>query len=93
MIEGWSKERGQVKNARVSISPALVENICQQWTIICKAVLFRAAALLTFFGAFQISEVVASSKGDLTRAALKQQDMRLDGDLVGIYICQSKADQ
>ena len=75
----------------------MLEQICQLLTSICRdtfeVALFRAASLLTFFGALRISEVVAAGKGNASTLALQWHDVMLEEDSVRIHICQSKADQ
>ena len=67
MIEGWSKERGRVKDTRAPISPELLESICKQWQALCgddyEEVFFQAASLLTFFGTVRISGVSPQETG------------------------------
>ena len=97
MVEGWSKERGRVKDARVPISPELLMGICRQWGSICRdeyeVALFRATGLLTFFAALRISEVVAGSKGDESRTALQLADVQLRDGVMRLHIHRSKVDQ
>ena len=49
--------------------------------------------MLTFFGAFRISEVVASGKENKSRIALQWQDVKIEDEKVRILIWRSKVDQ
>ena len=97
MLEGWSRERGRKQDDRTPISPQLLERICGTWVLLCRdsyeIALFKAASLITFFGALRISEVVASGKEDRSRVALQWQDVTVLDGKVQIFIRRSKADQ
>ena len=90
MIEGWAKERGRFKDLRALRSPELLKGICRQWGSICRdeyeVSLFRAATLLTFFAALQISQVVAGGKRDGSRAALQRADVQMEDGVVRLHI-------
>ena len=74
MLEGWSRERGRIRDDRTPVSPALLERVCKLWGSLCRdryeEALFHAAALLAFFGAMRISELVAAGKSDVSQKAL-----------------------
>lgn len=55
--------------------------------------MFRAATLLAFFGAFRISELVATSKSDTSRVALQITDVLLRPEHLHITVRRSKAYQ
>lgn len=67
------------------------------WAVVCtspyEAVLFHAAALVAFFGALRISELVAQSKSDQSTWALLAQDVRFAGGQVILTIRGSKTAQ
>uniref|UniRef100_A0ABM5GIP4 Uncharacterized protein isoform X2 n=1 Tax=Pogona vitticeps TaxID=103695 RepID=A0ABM5GIP4_9SAUR len=97
MIEGWSRERGKRTDDRTPISPALLSRLCDGWGRICtdryEESLFRAAALLAFFGAMRISELVALGKKDVSRKALQLDDVTVWDDQVKVRLRSSKTDQ
>ena len=53
MIEGWSKERGSVKDSRSPFSPAILIRLVNTWHTICRdhfeASLFKAAMVIVVF--------------------------------------------
>ena len=61
MIEGWSKEKGKMKDDRSSFAPAILIRFSQSWRTICteayETSLFQAATLLTFYGVLWDREV------------------------------------
>ena len=61
MLEGWSKERGGVKDSRAPISLSLLVRICEQWVLLCRDEYEKALfnSLIAFFSALRISELVA----------------------------------
>ena len=67
------------------------------WTDLCRdeyeASLFQAATLVTFWGAFRISEVIAGGKSDRSHVALQLSDVQLMVGKVSLHICKSKVDQ
>ena len=97
MLEGWSRERGRVHDSRTPFSPPLLEQLCDQWESLCRdlyeAALFKAAALIAFFGALRVSELVAMGKADASRQALQQGDVIIHDNCLKITIRLSKADQ
>nr|XP_020646057.1 uncharacterized protein LOC110077393 [Pogona vitticeps] len=97
MLEGWSREKGRIKDDRTPISPAILERLGELWGLVCRddyeKALLQAAALIAFFGAMRISELVALGKGDVSRKALQFEDVIVQEDQVIIRIRRSKADQ
>ncbi|XP_078240223.1 integrase/recombinase xerD homolog [Pogona vitticeps] len=97
MLEGWSRERGLRQDDRTPISPALLGQLCNLWGLLCRdrfeEVLIRAAALLAFFGAMRISELVASGKRDISKKALQMDDVIAEEGQVRIRLRRSKTDQ
>lgn len=55
--------------------------------------LFHAAALIAFFGAFHISELMARSRSDTSGAALLKEDVAVHGGQIRIVLRWSKTDQ
>uniref|UniRef100_A0ABM5GDC1 Integrase/recombinase xerD homolog n=1 Tax=Pogona vitticeps TaxID=103695 RepID=A0ABM5GDC1_9SAUR len=97
MLEGWAREKGKVEDDRTPISPVILERLGELWGVVCgdgyEKVLFHAAALVAFFGAMRISELVALGKGDVSRNALQFDDVMVQGEQVVVRIRSSKADQ
>uniref|UniRef100_A0ABM5GF58 Uncharacterized protein isoform X1 n=1 Tax=Pogona vitticeps TaxID=103695 RepID=A0ABM5GF58_9SAUR len=97
MIEGLYKERGRAMDTRAPISLELLKGIGHQLGTICRdeyeVSLFRAAALVMFFAALRISEVVAGGKGDRSRAALQMADVQNEDGAMRLHIRRSKTDQ
>uniref|UniRef100_A0ABM5GIN9 Uncharacterized protein isoform X1 n=1 Tax=Pogona vitticeps TaxID=103695 RepID=A0ABM5GIN9_9SAUR len=97
MLEGWSREGGQSQDDRAPISPAILGHLCDLWRLLCKdryeESLFRAAALMAFFGALRISELVALGKRDVSRRALQLDDVTVRDGQVRIRLRSSKTDQ
>ena len=97
MLEGWAREKGRVRDDRTPISPVILERLGEWWGTVCRddyeRALFQAAALVAFFGAMRISELVALGKGDVSRKALQYEDVMVMGDQIIIRIRSSKADQ
>ncbi|KAJ7324610.1 hypothetical protein JRQ81_017630, partial [Phrynocephalus forsythii] len=79
VLEGWSKERGKSKDNCAPFTPEILSRLTVQWPVVCdgpvKAALFRAAALVAFFAALRISELLVSSKSDLSYTALLRSDL------------------
>ena len=97
MLEGWSREEGQSQDDRAPISPTILGQICDLWGVLCKdryeESLFRAAALMAFFGALRISELVALGKRDVSRRAVQLEDVTVQDGQVRIRLRSSKTDQ
>lgn len=96
-LEGWSREVGVRVDHRQPISPEILRGLQACWGEICssvfEAVLFHAAALVAFFGAFRISELVAQAKSDTSGRALQVQDVELSAVRASIALRRSKTDQ
>ena len=71
--------------------------LLRQWAKLCTSnyeqCLFHATALVTFFGAFRISEVVAASKADATGRCLMWDDLQLEDSGMRLRLRRSKTDQ
>ena len=97
MLEGWLRERGRRKDGRTPISPGILEGLAKLWGEICRddyeIALFHAAAVIAFFGAMRISELVALSKTDVSGRALQWGDVSLQKGRVICCIRRSKTDQ
>ncbi|XP_078243486.1 integrase/recombinase xerD homolog [Pogona vitticeps] len=97
MLEGWSREMGGRQDDRTPMSPAILERLGDLWGTLCRdryeEALFHAAALLAFFGAMRISELVASGKGDVSKKALQMEDVAVEEGQVRIRLRRSKTDQ
>ena len=97
MIEGLYKERGRAMDTRAPISLELLKGIGHQLGTICRdeyeVSLFRSAALVMFFAALRISEVVAGGRGDRSRAALQMADVQTEDGAMQLHIHWSKTDQ
>ena len=97
MLEGWARSTQVKGDDRKPITPDLLVGLNQQWMALCfsefEQLLFHATALVTFFGAFRISEVLAQSKNDKSHAALLFSDVHLHEEQVNFYLRRSKTDQ
>lgn len=97
MLEGWSRESGLRKNTREPLSPSLLKGLSAQWAVLgtnaFEATLFHAAALVAFFGALRVSELMACSRTDGSGWALKVTDVQLRPGSVQLVIRHSKTDQ
>lgn len=82
---------------RQPLSPAILVGLSDKWGAVCnseyEAALFHAAALIAFFGALRVSELVASSKRDTSDRALHLDDVILGTNTILIKIRRSKTDQ
>ncbi|XP_078242407.1 integrase/recombinase xerD homolog isoform X1 [Pogona vitticeps] len=97
MLEGWSRERGQVYDSRTPMSPSILQQLGEQWIKLCKdqyeSALFKAATLVAFFGALRVSELVAMGRADTSCMALQLKDVLLQDGLLRIMVRRSKVDQ
>ena len=97
MLEGWTRKRGRVQDSRSPISPALLQQLGEQWGSLCRddyeRALFKVASLIAFFGAFRVSELVAAGKEDRSGLALQQRDVLLGDNGLELFIRRSKTDQ
>lgn len=93
-LAGYRKQ-GVTRDARRPVSFELLEKICQVVREICSSPfeerLFRAAFALAFFGAFRISELVASSRS-VVGGLLRGDVCFADGGVV-CFLRHSKTDQ
>ena len=75
----------------------LLGRLCELWGSLCsdkyEEALFHAAALVAFFGAMRISELVALGKRDMSRRALQLDDIIIHNGQLRIRIRRSKTDQ
>lgn len=97
MLEGWGQESGPRHDSHQPITPGILRGLKDTWQGLCslayEARLFHAAALLAFFGALRISELVAASKGHTSSRALFFHDLKMGRRSVEVNIQQSKTDQ
>lgn len=97
MLEGWSREQGARCDSREPLSPRVLRGLRAQWSVLCsgnfEAALFHAAALIAFFGAFRVGELVTRSKADSSGRALQMDDVRLGSSSVQFTLRFSKTDQ
>ncbi|XP_015276442.1 PREDICTED: vomeronasal type-2 receptor 26-like [Gekko japonicus] len=97
MLEGWTWERGAVKDQRHPISPSVLKGLQATWSRVCSSgfedCLFHAASLLAFIAALRVSELVATSKTDQSGKSLHIRDLQFKGKEVHITIRGSKTDQ
>ena len=96
MLEGWNRERGPVYDTRTPMSPAMLQQLGEQWIKLCndqyEAKLFKAAAMVAFFGALRVNELVASGKADTSGMALQLRDVLVQEGQLRIRIRRSKVD-
>lgn len=99
-IFGYSENMGDFwlqKMFKEFISPEALSGIGAEWITLCsdtnKASLFHVAALVTFWGALKISELVASSHHYSSGLVLHFQNIMLLGCSASIMIQFSKTDQ
>lgn len=82
---------------RVSITSEVLRGLRGTWSKVCsdiyEACLLYAAALVAFFGAFRMSELVAQSKEDQSFSALLFQDVPFFNFGVVLRVHKSKTDQ
>lgn len=66
MLERWSRESGICRDTKQPVSPFVLKGLLATWGIVSsslyEAALFHAVALVAFFGALQISELVVQSQ-------------------------------
>lgn len=93
-LKGYRK-RGGAPDRRRPVSYRLLEQVCDRLSLVCSSefevFLFRAAFSLAFFGAFRVSELVASNKkvvGGLLRA-----DVEVSTESLVCRLRRSKVDQ
>lgn len=97
MLKVWLHKAGAQKDSREPLSPSLLKGFWFQWMALClstlETVLFHAAALIAFFVALRISELVAGSRRDASVCATHFADVRLGPEIVQIILHCSKPDQ
>ena len=97
MLEGWARSNPPVQDKRKPITPDMLLGLLRQWaklrTSNYEQCLFHATALVTFFGAFRISEVVAASKADTAGRCLMWDDLQLEDNGMRLRLRKSKTDQ
>lgn len=88
---------GTPTDDRQPISPQVLSGLLSELDSICKssyeASLFYAAALVAFFGALRISELVAQSRAQQRSGALLFQDVHFTDVGVNLGLRRSKTDQ
>lgn len=88
MLEGWRREEGLRRDPRQPLTPGILKGLLSKWDSVCSSeyekILFHSAALLAFFGAFRIGELVAQSKGDRSNRALLVGDVVLSDDTIRV---------
>lgn len=97
MLEGLRREEGPRRDSHQPLTPGILKGVYGKWSTVCTSPfeqrLFHAAALLAFWGALHVGELVAGSKRDTTGRALKVGDISLGNGRVTVTICFSKTDQ
>lgn len=82
-------------DTRRPVSFAVLGEVVTQLENVCRSrfeyVLFRAAFILTFFGAFRVGELVSKNKRG--EGGVDVQDVQLRGDALGVFLKRSKTDQ
>ncbi|XP_077334541.1 integrase/recombinase xerD homolog [Lithobates pipiens] len=93
-VKGYRKGR-QVNDDRRPVSFELLGRICEKLKVVCasgyEVLLFRAAFVLAFFGAFRIGELVSPSKKG--RRGLFVEEVTCLNDRVTMRVRRSKMDQ
>ncbi|XP_077309871.1 integrase/recombinase xerD homolog [Lithobates pipiens] len=93
-VKGYRKGC-QIKDDRRPVSFELLGRICEKLRVVCSSgyevVLFRAAFILAFFGAFRIGELVSPSKRG--RGGLFVEEVACLTDRVTMKVRRSKTDQ
>lgn len=84
MLEGWSWEAGPKSDSRQPLSPQV--QVCSS---AYQATLFHAAALVTFFTALRVSELIISSRRDSSCWALVLSDIQLIAETVCLRVRKS----
>lgn len=94
-MQGWERLAPKVQDNRRPRDASRLQNILGVLPQVCvssyEAQLFRLAYSLAFFGAFQISELIPSSKSD-TKGGLNMREVVVAGDLLKIRVRRSKTD-
>lgn len=93
-LKGYRKV-SYYKDNRMALTPAILTKLCSAVDLVCfsryEAILFRAVFSLLFFGAFRISEIVASNKKSESNIHLAH--VCLEVTRLTIFIPKSKTDQ
>ena len=96
-LKGWARGEDKKRDNRAPIDfrilQALIDCVPSAAYSDHEASLFKAAFCLAFFGAFRISELVASSKTDGSLRALCLRDVNMHGGILSITLRKSKTDQ
>ncbi|XP_067320361.1 integrase/recombinase xerD homolog [Anolis sagrei] len=97
LLAGWSREHGHQPDNREPLTPNILKGLRQTWAQVCSSsyeqLLFHSAALIAFFGALRVSELVATGKTDGSLKALLLSDVKLTQQGLQIFIRSSKTDQ
>lgn len=97
MLEGWAREVTPRVDVRQLITPEVLTGLYRVWRRVCRTeyemALFHAAALVAFFGALRVSELVAGSRSDRPGTALQLGDVSMWEERISLVIRRSKTDQ
>ncbi|XP_054856230.1 integrase/recombinase xerD homolog [Eublepharis macularius] len=96
-LEGWARLAPPPPDPRRPITIPILERVLQALPNLCwsafEVQLFRAAFLITFFGAFRVSEVASGSRSDMSGRALAVSDITCSPRRATIRLRRSKTDQ
>ncbi|XP_067324594.1 integrase/recombinase xerD homolog [Anolis sagrei] len=97
LLSGWAREHGRQPDDREPLTPNILKGLRQTWAQVCSSsyeqLLLHAAALIAFFAALRISELVPAGKTDRSNKALLFSDVKLIDEGLQISIRSSKTDQ
>lgn len=83
MLEGWAREGRPIPDQREPFSLQVLRGLKAAWLRVCisqfEALLFHAASLTAFFGAFHVSDLVVRSCSDSGVVAQLWSDVVLSG--------------
>ncbi|XP_053114245.1 uncharacterized protein LOC128328362 isoform X1 [Hemicordylus capensis] len=97
MLEGWARETPVQPDRRRPVTPEALQLALRQLAGVCASpyeeVLFRAAALVAFFGAFRVGEMFPRSRRGPTSRVLQISDLTMGASRVVLHLRFSKTDQ
>ncbi|XP_067323906.1 uncharacterized protein [Anolis sagrei] len=97
VVSGWSREGQRQPDGRQPFTPDILRGLRQIWPRLCSSHyeqrLFHAASLTAFFGALRVSELIPTSKKDLSQRALLFSDVTIRDEQLQIRVRSSKTDQ
>ncbi|XP_053145785.1 uncharacterized protein LOC128342483 [Hemicordylus capensis] len=97
MLEGWARETPAQPDQRRPITPDALCRAVQSLGAICSSpyeeALFRAAALVAFYGAFRVGELFPKGSRGTVARVMQKSDLVMDSATVSLRLRFSKTDQ